>query len=147
MSTNRDMHCSPLILHLLLVSLLQIVTVTTASLHYSQSAARSEIRNGANSQWGEDIFLYENYFYGMVDGIVVESGALDGIFLSNSLMFERNFGWHSILVEANPKNFKKLLSAPRVNSTKIHAALCDVSQRTVHYIIVKGKKNDDAISG
>jgi hypothetical protein len=65
----------------------------------------------ARSQDQEDIMLYENWFYGVSNGIVIEvqlernyiychkitqSGALDGYSLSNSYMFERFANWTSV---------------------------------------------------
>ena len=35
-------------------------------------------------------------------GFFFEAGAMDGEFLSNTLELERKFGWHGILVEADP---------------------------------------------
>ena len=70
------------------------------------------------------------------------------MFLSNSLMFEKLLGWHSLLIEANPQNYKKLKVAPRSNATKIHAALCDAdTKQTLHYVILEGRRNDRAIAG
>ena len=94
------------------------------------------------------MFLYENYFFGMKNGIVVESGALDGVYLSNSYFFEKNLEWFSVLIEANPKIYKKLKVSSRSNCKKVHAALCNVEKGvTVHFIIAMGKKTDSAISG
>lgn len=46
----------------------------------------------------EDVWLYENWFYGMKNGVIMESGALDGILYSNSLMFESYANWTAIHV-------------------------------------------------
>lgn len=147
----------PVIVVLWVMSLCISISESSATFHFSSESIKTNIRKEAKSQWGEDIYLFENYFYGMVDGVVIESGALDGIFLSNSFMFERLFNWHSILIEANPKNYKRLRLAPRPKSTKIHAALCDSdtdsatgtdsTSHKVHYIVLEGRKNDNAISG
>jgi hypothetical protein len=45
-------------------------------------------------------------------GTIVEIGALDGQLFSISKFFEDYLGWRSILVEANPYNFKKLVKKP-----------------------------------
>ena len=52
----------------------------------------------ARAQDQEDVWLYENYFYGMKDGIIMESGALNGILFSTSFMFEHFANWTSIHV-------------------------------------------------
>ena len=46
----------------------------------------------------EDVWLYENWFYGMRNGIIMESGALDGLLFSNSYLFESYLGWNAIHV-------------------------------------------------
>lgn len=44
----------------------------------------------------EDVWLYENWFYGMENGIIMESGALDGITYSTSFFFENYLKWTPI---------------------------------------------------
>ena len=46
----------------------------------------------------EDIWLYENWFYGMEKGVIMESGALNGILFSTSYMFEHFANWTAIHV-------------------------------------------------
>ncbi len=46
----------------------------------------------------EDVWLYENWFYGMSNGLIMESGALNGILFSNSYMFENFANWTAIHV-------------------------------------------------
>lgn len=46
----------------------------------------------------EDVWLYENWFYGMSSGLIMESGALDGILFSNSHMFESFANWTALHV-------------------------------------------------
>lgn len=48
------------------------------------------------SQDSEDVLIYDNYFYGMVNGVVLESGALDGIRFSNSYFFTNFANWSAI---------------------------------------------------
>ena len=52
----------------------------------------------ARAQDQEDVWLYENWFYGMTDGVIMESGALDGKLFSTSYMFEKFANWTSIHV-------------------------------------------------
>jgi hypothetical protein len=46
----------------------------------------------------EDVWLYENWFYGMTEGVIMESGALNGILFSNSRLFETFANWTAIHV-------------------------------------------------
>jgi FkbM family methyltransferase len=71
----------------------------------------------------EDLWIYENWFYGMTNGTILESGALNGIQYSTSSMFEKFASWLAIHVEADPKNYHELRQY-RPNSINIHAALC-----------------------
>ena len=52
----------------------------------------------ARAQDQEDIWLYENWFYGVERGIIMESGALNGIIFSTSFMFETFANWTAIHV-------------------------------------------------
>lgn len=52
----------------------------------------------SQAQDQEDIWLYENWFYGMAGGVIMESGALNGILFSNSFMFEHFANWTAIHV-------------------------------------------------
>jgi hypothetical protein len=42
----------------------------------------------AQAQDQEDVWLYENWFFGMSNGVIMESGALNGVLFSTSYMFE-----------------------------------------------------------
>lgn len=55
----------------------------------------------------------------------VESGAHDGRFLSSTLRLETLFGWNGVLIEPQPKEFKKILKNRRVWA--VNAALCVTS--------------------
>ena len=94
----------------------------------------------SHAQDKEDIWLYENAFYGKRRGVIVESGALNGWTFSTSYMFEQFADWKSIHIEADMKNFK-YLSKIRPKSTNLNVALCSHDQ-DVHY--VTGRK---AVSG
>lgn len=48
------------------------------------------------SQSREDIWLYENVFYGIRNGIVLESGGFNGLVYSNSFFFEYYLSWKTI---------------------------------------------------
>ncbi|CAH1738172.1 unnamed protein product [Aphis gossypii] len=46
-------------------------------------------------------------------GFFIECGALDGETRSNTLLFERFYGWTGLLIEADPLNFAKMLKKGR----------------------------------
>lgn len=52
----------------------------------------------AHAQDQEDVWLYENWFYGMKNGVIMESGALNGLLFSTSYMFENYASWTAIHV-------------------------------------------------
>jgi hypothetical protein len=59
---------------------------------------RRSWKDVAWAQYGEDMWLVEKYFYGMKNGVVIESGALDGVLYSNSNVFETYLNWTAILI-------------------------------------------------
>lgn len=77
----------------------------------------------SRAQDREDVWIYENWFYGMKNGTILESGALNGVQFSTSSMFEKFASWLAIHIEADPKNYHELRQY-RPNSINIHAALC-----------------------
>jgi hypothetical protein len=52
----------------------------------------------AHAQCQEDIWLYEKWFYGMSNGVILESGALDGKTYSTSWLFEMFANWTAVHV-------------------------------------------------
>ena len=87
----------------------------------------------AKSQSYEDIWLYENWFYGMKRGVILESGALDGIVYSNSYLFEKFADWTAIHIEADPGSYNNLVTN-RPNAINIHCGLCD-KPKILHYAV------------
>ena len=121
------------------------------SLRYSDAAASNStwaaLKKESRAQVGEDLWLYENWFFGMTNGVILESGALDGDLLSTSRMFEL-LNWKSVHIgtrhgfyclvslicfsEADPENFSRL-KVNRPNSININGGLCS-DARILHYI-------------
>jgi FkbM family methyltransferase len=60
------------------------------------------------SQYGQDAFLNEKVFRGLVGGFFVDIGAHDGVSLNNTYFFEEKLGWTGICFEPNPDVFEKL---------------------------------------
>jgi FkbM family methyltransferase len=51
------------------------------------------------SQFGQDRFVAEIVYAGKRGGYFVEAGAGDGLWISNTLLLERRYGWSGILIE------------------------------------------------
>jgi len=59
------------------------------------------------SQYGQDKFLFENFFKEKNNGFYLDIGAHDGITLSNTYFFEK-LGWDGVCIEPIPNVFNKL---------------------------------------
>lgn len=81
----------------------------------------------SHSQHKED-YIFFKYLINKQEDIrnntFIEIGALDGLLISNTYVFEKYFGWNGLLIEASPSNYKKLLKSRR-NSKKINTAICN----------------------
>lgn len=95
----------------------------------------------SHSQFQEDQWLYENWYYGMINGVMLESGALDGNTFSNTYMFRLALDWHIIHIEGDTDNFNAL-KHNRKDAINIHAALCK-TQQTLHFV----PSNNAAVRG
>ena len=84
------------------------------------------------SQDGEDKILLQ-WFNNLCDGTYIEMGALDGVHLSNSFVFNAHLGWKGILIEASPSSFQSLVKNRPNEIATIHTAICD-TKRDVHYV-------------
>lgn len=60
------------------------------------------------SQFGQDKYLYENFFKEKRKGVFVDVGAHDGVTLSNTYFFEKSMEWSGICIEPIPEVFKRL---------------------------------------
>ncbi len=84
------------------------------------------------SQSGEDLYAFDKWFFGMTHGVILESGALNGMTFSNSWFFEYFANWTCIHVEADQKSFRQLTRL-RPRAVNIHAALCSTPAE-LHYV-------------
>ena len=79
--------------------------------------------------------MYYVDFWGKKRGIIVESGALDGLKFSTTTYFERLHQWIPIHVEASPINYANLVRNRHKGALNIHAALCDTPHAIdVHFL-------------
>ncbi len=60
------------------------------------------------SQYGQDRFVITT-LGGVRGGFFLDSGASDGVSVSNTLALERDFGWDGICVEPNDLMFEQLV--------------------------------------
>jgi FkbM family methyltransferase len=91
----------------------------------------------SNSQLNQDLFvlILKNF---KTDGIFVEFGVCDGIFLSNSFVLEKKYNWSGIICEPL-KSFQIELSQNR-NCTIDHRAVYSSSNSTVEFREILGNK-------
>lgn len=61
-----------------------------------------------NSQKGQDYWIINEVFFGKKGGFFLEMGATNGIYVSNTLVLERDYGWNGICIEPAPQDFSDL---------------------------------------
>ncbi len=98
----------------------------------SQLIPTNDLFSDSQAQEHEDLEAYASFFYGVRGGLILESGALDGLTFSTSSMFVKRLGWTALHVEANPVNFKKLVKN-RPESVNLNTALCEKAA-DVHFL-------------
>jgi FkbM family methyltransferase len=76
------------------------------NLKYERAALQVE---GYYSQCGQDKFIVEKLFNGLMNGIFVEVGANDGVTFSNTYYLEKNLHWTGVAVEPLPRAYRELL--------------------------------------
>jgi len=100
------------------------------------------VHSNFHSQFQEDVLLLPSLLAiaGGAPGTFVELGAVDGIKYSNTLMMEKCFHWHGLLVEGNPDSFRLLQANQRARlrsaRTKIrHSAVCGAAGGFVEFTV------------
>lgn len=109
-----------------------------ASIKYTPSPSCTAcIAMNKRSQWGEDRRLLPEMAAATSGfarpGTFVELGALDGVWLSNTHLYEKCFGWSGVLIEASNVNFDKLVRSGRTNSAFVHSAICSGEPRNISF--------------
>jgi FkbM family methyltransferase len=88
--------------------------------------------------------LIRQYFPNKKYGRCIEVGAVDGIYLSNTLHFEQS-GWDVLCIEPIPNYYNKL-KKNRKNS--LNFAISDENKDSVEFTVVRlSNSNESAISG
>ena len=93
---------------------------------------RKEVIKMLPSQCGQDKFLIENIFEEKEGGFFVDVGAHDGIYLSNTAVFEKEYSWKGICIE--PSQASSVIISSRPNSRVV---VCCVSDEAFSNKIVK----------
>jgi len=65
-----------------------------------------------SSQFGQDFFVWANFFYEKRNGVYVDVGANHPYVDSNTYVFDKCLRWHGLCIEANPE-FVSMLRADR----------------------------------
>lgn len=60
------------------------------------------------SQNNQDLYVYNTFFQNKKDpGFFFEAGAVNGLDISNTLLFEKHLNWNGILIECNPVYYER----------------------------------------
>jgi FkbM family methyltransferase len=60
------------------------------------------------SQAGQDFWVYGEVFNEKLEGYFLDVGAHDGLYLSNTYLLEKRYGWRGLCIEGNPTTFTDL---------------------------------------
>ena len=97
---------------------------------YLNARSHYNRRKRSVSQAGQDFWVFGEVFNEMTNGFFVDVGAADGMYLSNTFLLEKRYGWEGICIEANPMFFEQLR---RVRSAKCVRAAVDADERDVEF--------------
>ena len=75
---------------------------------YRDVFSSNRLRQGYQSQMGQDMFLNRWFFKNRGPGFFVDVGAFDGIVGSNTFYFEKHLQWKGIAFEPSPSAFEDL---------------------------------------
>jgi FkbM family methyltransferase len=91
----------------------------------------------------EEITAWDNFFYGMTEGLMLEMGAMNGKDFSVSHFFETSADWRVILIEGNP-SLATHLAENRPKALNFNVAICDKPGQ-VHFISMGGLSGVDGV--
>jgi FkbM family methyltransferase len=108
-----------------------------------------------NSQIGQDKWVH-SILGNKTDGYFIELGAYDGVYLSNTLFFERNLNWNGICIEPNDNYIKELYANRKCNISnevvyscegeKVNFALCGFGSGIINENTGPFNKKDQYVS-
>jgi FkbM family methyltransferase len=84
------------------------------------SQAKEEPTYTFYSKYGQDRYLFENFFKGKKSGVFVDIGAQDGITNSNTFFLEKELNWNGVCIEPEPKAFlllKQMRTCQAINAS------------------------------
>ena len=93
---------------------------------------KKEVVKMLPSQCGQDKFLVENIFKEKRNGFFVDVGAHDGVYISNTAVFEKEYSWSGICIE--PSQASRVLIGSRPNSKVV---VCCVGEEGFSNEIIK----------
>lgn len=97
---------------------------------------RQRSRIESTSQCGQDLLVVDKIFGRKQGGFFLEIGGGDGLYLSNTLVLENDFGWRGILVEPTQAFDQLVQNRPKAKC--IRAALSG-ARKTVRLFEIKDK--------
>jgi len=109
-----------------------ILTNFQSACHSCAVKEISQLQDSLQSQSKEDVVLLQ-WFNGLCNGTYLEMGAYDGISMSNSYLFHKEFGWKGVLIELSPVRYSELVVNRPNEIATINAGVCD-ERRTLHYV-------------
>ena len=118
---------------------LEDITNDTQAMISFQSTIQYQLDHHTNGviNDGEVVDALEHFFWGLIGGVAMELGALDGTSKTHSMTYEyeKSMGWRRILIDANPTYRSSLaLNSPAAFSA--NAAIC-ANRTTAHYVVTE----------
>lgn len=87
----------------------------------AKSILAKQVSSVSMSQAGQDYWVYGEVFNEKCNGYFLDIGANDGVYMSNTFLLEKRYGWNGICIEADPAIFKELKN--NRSSNCVHACI------------------------
>ena len=98
---------------------------TLSTIAYSRNELTQSCCNTKDGGVPLDMTLKQRVFLKIPNGFFIESGGQDGVFQSNTLVAEKIFGWHGLLIEPSKQLIDTCKSIREPKSKCIHGALAE----------------------